>query len=167
MSSLPLGGSANMMYCTGDASQAQIHHPHDRDDIACFEVGGLYRILRRTPWTPNKPDYLVLYDPDGRNRGFITSRRAKPGIFETLAQATYVYCRVRRRASRWHSLDRGNNSSLECLRGTVDWWTTEEEEKAWISTASGSEEEDWISTASGSEEEDYSEFTGYSDHWLG
>ncbi|KAG6154372.1 hypothetical protein E4U51_008092 [Claviceps purpurea] len=116
MSSLPLGGSASIVYITQDELQAQIHHTHDPKHTAWFEVGGLYRILPTMRSSPNMPEELVLYDPDGRNRGFIHGRRARSEIVEALAQATY--------------------------KGIVDWWTTEEEEEDWISTASGTEEED-------------------------
>ncbi|KAG6291483.1 hypothetical protein E4U09_003920 [Claviceps aff. purpurea] len=115
-----------------------------------FEVGGLYRILPMMRSSPNMPEELVdvLYDPDGRNRGFMHGRRARAEIVEALAQATYVYCRVQQRGRRWNSLDSSNDSYWEFQKGIVDWWTTEEEE-----------EEDWISTASGSEEEDNSRDT--------
>ncbi|KAG6126010.1 hypothetical protein E4U12_006842 [Claviceps purpurea] len=142
MSSLPLGGSASIVYITQDELQAQIHHTHDPKHTAWFEVGGLYRILPTMRSSPNMPEELVLYDPDGRNRGFIHGRRARSEIVEALAQATYVYCRVRRRGRRWNSLDSSNNSYWEFQKGIVDWWTTEEEEEDWISTASGTEEED-------------------------
>ncbi|KAG6151028.1 hypothetical protein E4U27_007201 [Claviceps purpurea] len=142
MSSLPLGASVSIVYLRRLEPQASIHHTHYDIHAACFEVGGLYRILRRVPSSPNVPEGLVLYDPDGRPRGFVYRRPDRSEIVEALAQATYVYCRVKRRGRRWNRLYSRTDSYWEFQEGFVDWWTTEEEDEAWISTASGSEEDD-------------------------
>ncbi|KAG6194958.1 hypothetical protein E4U35_000249, partial [Claviceps purpurea] len=114
---------------------------HDYKHAACFVVGGVYRILPRMPSAPNVPEGLAMYDPDDRHRGWIRLRdRAQ--IDEALAQATYVYCRVKRRGRRWNRLDSTIDAYRELQEGIVDWWTTEEEEEAWNSTVSVSEEDE-------------------------
>ncbi|KAG6133944.1 hypothetical protein E4U28_005932 [Claviceps purpurea] len=93
------------------------------------------------PSAPNVPEGLAMYDPDDRHRGWIRLRdRAQ--IDEALAQATYVYCRVKRRGRRWNRLDSTIDAYRELQEGIVDWWTTEEEEEAWNSTVSVSEEDE-------------------------
>ncbi|KAG6100065.1 hypothetical protein E4U31_004154 [Claviceps sp. LM219 group G6] len=130
MSFLQSGGSACIVYVT-----------HDYELAACFVVGGLYRVLPRMPSSPNQPEGLALYDPDGRHRGWIR-RRDRSQIDEALTQAAYVYCRVERRGKRWTKLDSRLNTFREWQEGVVEWWTASEEEEAWISTMSGSEEDE-------------------------
>ncbi|KAG6132555.1 hypothetical protein E4U38_003293 [Claviceps purpurea] len=130
MAPLALGGSVSIVYVT-----------HDYQHAACFVVGGLYRILPRMPSSPNQPEGLALYDPDGRHRGWIRCRD-RLEVDEALAQAAYVYCRVEGRGRRWTRLDSRLDTFREWQEGIVDWWTAEEEEEAWICTASGSEEDE-------------------------
>ncbi|KAG6310049.1 hypothetical protein E4U44_005989 [Claviceps purpurea] len=99
------------------------------------------------PSSPNQPEWLALYDPEGRHRGWIR-RCHRLEIDEALTQAAYVYCRVEQRGRRWTRLDIRLDTFREWQESTVEWWTASEEEETWISmewwTAS-EEEEAWIS----------------------
>ncbi|KAG6248564.1 hypothetical protein E4U23_002917, partial [Claviceps purpurea] len=98
------------------------------------------------PSSPNQPEWLALYDPEGRHRGWIR-RCHRLEIDEALTQAAYVYCRVEQRGRRWTRLDIRLDTFREWQEGTVEWWTASEEE-AWISTewwTASEEEEAWIS----------------------
>ncbi|KAG6277956.1 hypothetical protein E4U48_000810 [Claviceps purpurea] len=98
------------------------------------------------PSSPYQPEWLALYDPEGRHRGWIR-RCDRLEIDEALTQAAYVYCRVEQRGRRWTRLDIRLDTFRKWQESTVEWWTASEEE-AWISmewwTAS-EEEEAWIS----------------------
>ncbi|KAG6285864.1 hypothetical protein E4U09_007032 [Claviceps aff. purpurea] len=117
MSILPLGGSASIVYVT-----------YDYELAACFVVGGLYRILPRMPSSPNQPEWLALYDPEGRHRGWIR-RCDRLEIDEALTQAAYVYCRVEQRGRRWTRLGSRLDTFREWQEGIVEWWTASEEEE--------------------------------------
>ncbi|KAG6208124.1 hypothetical protein E4U50_003467 [Claviceps purpurea] len=84
------------------------------------------------PSSPNQPEWLALYDPEGRHRGWIR-RCDRLEIDEALTQAAYVYCRVEQRGRRWTRLDIRLDTFREWQESTVEWWTASEEEETWIS----------------------------------